>query len=675
MTLHASIDASLDRARRAALKHRDPEGFWEGELELNPAPSAQFILLGCLLSDGDRWLTADRARGAARYLLRLLNADGSLSPYAGEPGHRSLTLEAALALQLVDWRWGWTDAFEAQQARDALTRARDFLKSAAETARTQPLFRSTEMFLALLGLLPWTHVPKLPLELLLAPDHLGIELTAYWIRTVSVPMALLGSLSRREVEARMPPETPRLREEYSQFLAAERRPGVLAGIMRRLGGITSEIPRPSLLRAAAENRIASFTESNGDIGGNPYAAFFCALYWDRLPQPSSEQRVRKQRALDALLDYAIEGPPPQGQHARPALSQHARPAPSQQPEWRLQTNLSTIWDTAFFLCAFREGDPRLQPSTRWLASQQIRDVRGDWCRNIDAEPAGFSFGRGHDHYPVTDCTAVALLALRNSIGPEFVTSPEALAAARFLLAFQADDGGFAPYEKPTLSNPERWNRLIPFQDIPSEIFDRTKADVTGKVCEALALFSKGPLAAEIRTSLERAREFLLATRDSDGLWNGNYGVNRLYGTTFAIRGLRAIDRALAQASGTESSQSRDWQEPAGHFFLSMQNEDGGWGETESGSRCDSSSLQTAWAVLGLCACPDSGDKPEIAAAVQKGVEHLLCNQDEKTGFWKEPRHLGMVFPGTVNFRYEYYPAYFPMMALEEARKGLAHSQS
>jgi len=165
---------SLEKARAAALRCRREDRFWEGELELNAAPSAQFILLGVLLSDGERWLTPDRARGAARYILRTLNEDGSLSPYLGQPGHRSLTLEAAIALELVERKFGWPDEVERSRSARALEKMKAFLAEGAQAASAQPLFRSTEIFLGLLGLVPWKSIPKLPLELLLMPERAGI---------------------------------------------------------------------------------------------------------------------------------------------------------------------------------------------------------------------------------------------------------------------------------------------------------------------------------------------------------------------------------------------------------------------------------------------------------------------------------------------------------------------
>jgi len=638
MPFHEAIETSLSIARDQSLKLLRPEYCWQGELELNAAPTAQFVMTCFLMSDGERWLTEARARGAARYLSRSLNADGSLSAYAGQAGHRSFTLDAAVALELIDRRFG----LENELQKGALERANQFLTQCAKQHPVQPLFRSTEFFLGMLGILDWKRIPKIPLELLLAPRNSGLEKTAYWIRTVLVPMALLGSHSERRMAHGRKKTLSDLEGTFQDALAPEKNSSWATQLFRRISGVSSELPRAKILRDFAENRIDSFTESNGDIAGNPYAAFFSALYWDRLENPNHWQRVKKQRAMDAVLHYAVD-------------DGH---------EWRLQTNLSTIWDTGFFLAAFppedKTTDPRVSSAAQWLEAQQILDKRGDWAEQVQADPAGFSFGKGHDHYPVTDCTALSVLALHQIRGDTYLKTSGALAAARFLLAFQAENGGFAPYEKPQLRSPELWNRLIPFQDIPTELFDRSKCDVTGKVCEALALFRSTELSKNVDEALARARAFLLENRDSDGLWTGNYGVNRLYGTTFSVKGLRAID----------SGVSSEWADPAVRFFVSLQNSDGGWGETESSERCPSSPVQTAWAILGLAACWDDAkfkaeDSHPAWKAMERGCQYLILHQK---GLWNEPRHLGMVFRGTVNFRYEYYPAYFPMLALQAVQK-------
>jgi squalene-hopene/tetraprenyl-beta-curcumene cyclase len=96
-------------------------------------------------------------------------------------------------------------------------------------------------------------------------------------------------------------------------------------------------------------------------------------------------------------------------------------------------------------------------------------------------------------------------------------------------------------------------------------------------------------------------EYLRRTQLPDGSWYGRWGVNYIYGTWQVLRGLRAIGEDMTQ---DWVLRGRDWLE-------SCQNADGGWGETcgtyENPSTKGigpSTASQTAWAIMGICACGD-----------------------------------------------------------------------
>ena len=79
-------------------------------------------------------------------------------------------------------------------------------------------------------------------------------------------------------------------------------------------------------------------------------------------------------------------------------------------------------------------------------------------------------------------------------------------------------------------------------------------------------------------------------------------MNYVYGTFLAIRGLRAS----GSPSGREAIQK------GANWLRSVQNQDGGWGEscasyeTHCYQRNVSTASQTAWALLGLEAAGDLG---------------------------------------------------------------------
>jgi len=154
-------------------------------------------------------------------------------------------------------------------------------------------------------------------------------------------------------------------------------------------------------------------------------------------------------------------------------------------------------------------------------------------------------------------------------------------------------------------------------------------------------------------AIRRGVEYLKRTQEVDGSWYGRWGVDYIYGTFLALRGLRA-----AGESDREAHVLR-----AGEWLRSIQNADGGWGEScasydqNTFVAAPSTPSQTAWAVLGLLA---SGDA--ISSSVQKGIEYLTETQRQDGG-WDEALSTGTGFPRVFYLQYHYYRHSFPVLAL------------
>ena len=135
-------------------------------------------------------------------------------------------------------------------------------------------------------------------------------------------------------------------------------------------------------------------------------------------------------------------------------------------------------------------------------------------------------------------------------------------------------------------------------------------------------------------AVRRGVEHLIRSQDQDGSWHGRRGANYIHETFLALRGLRA-----AGEDDREAHMLR-----AGEWLRSIQNADGGWGESFSTSDPDtfvpaeSTASRTAWAILGLLA---SGDSRSLS--VVTGVEYLLKTQRED-GSWDEEPAAGAGFP-------------------------------
>jgi squalene-hopene/tetraprenyl-beta-curcumene cyclase len=109
---------------------------------------------------------------------------------------------------------------------------------------------------------------------------------------------------------------------------------------------------------------------------------------------------------------------------------------------------------------------------------------------------------------------------------------------------------------------------------------------------------------------------------------------------------------------------------AAQWLVSIQNDDGGWGEDGTSYKLDyrgyerapSVPSQTAWGVLGLMAA-GCVEHPAVA----RGIEYLLREQREH-GLWDEARFTATGFPRVFYLRYHGYRKFFPLWALARYRQ-------
>jgi squalene-hopene/tetraprenyl-beta-curcumene cyclase len=192
---------------------------------------------------------------------------------------------------------------------------------------------------------------------------------------------------------------------------------------------------------------------------------------------------------------------------------------------------------------------------------------------------------------------------------------------------------------------------MPFSDFGAMI-DPPTEDVTAHVLEMLAALGEGASNAAVARGLE----YLRATQKPWGSWYGRWGVNHVYGTWCVISALTALH------TGSEMV------ERAVAWLLSVQNRDGGWGESchsyadESFAGIGNSTpSQTAWAVLTL----QLGGHLQHPA-VGRGLAYL-CERQRSDGTWDEAECTGTGFPRDFYINYHLYRHLFPMMALAMAK--------
>ncbi len=294
-----------------------------------------------------------------------------------------------------------------------------------------------------------------------------------------------------------------------------------------------------------------------------------------------------------------------------------------------QPCFSVVWDTA--IAAYAIGESGLAPDhalTRcadWLLTKEVRR-KGDWAiKRPNVEPSGWYFEFANESYPDIDDTAQVLLALQHARAGKGHDACVRRAVS-WLLAMQSKDGGWAAFD---VDN--NWHSLsaVPFAD-HNAMLDPTCPDITGRVLEGL-------IASGVKRddpAIRRGVEYLIRTQEADGSWYGRWGVDYIYGTFLALRGLKPPARAIAKltscAPGNGSGRFKT-RTAAGAKAAHLR--------SAHLRRGASSPSQTAWAILGLIAGGDT-----TSGSLQKGIEYLIETQ-RADGGWDEELSTGTGFPG------------------------------
>ena len=632
----SAIDASIANARDALLAAQRADGHWVFELEADATIPSEYVLLTHYLGEPDPALE----QRIAVYLRRVRLAGGGWPLYHDGVFNMSASVKAYFALKAIG---DSPSAPHMREAREAILAA-----GGAENANV-----FTRILLALFGVLSWSAVPVIPVEIMFLPKISPFHLSriSYWGRTVLVPILVLQALKPRARNPRAitidelfvkPPATvgrpTRAKHQSKAWFA------MFATIDALLRVVEPAFPK-TIRQRAIDRAVAFVTERlNGESGlGAIFPAMantvmmFDALGYDR----AHPHLVTARRAIDRLvIDHAG----------------------GNDSEAYCQPCVSPVWDTALAGHALLEvGDPASCESVirgmRWLKSKQILDVRGDWIeQRPDVRPGGWAFQYDNPHYPDLDDTAAVVLVmdraarLMDERTDEFDESIDR--AVEWTVGLQSRNGGWGAFDA---DNTREYLNNIPFAD-HGALLDPPTEDVTAR---CVGMFAQLGL-AEHDDAMERGLRFLRREQRPDGSWYGRWGMNYLYGTWSVLSGLHAAGVA---DDAPEMRRAVAW-------LLSVQNDDGGWGEDAASYELEarrhaagpSTASQTAWALLGLMA---GGEAKH--AAVARGVDYLLRTQGSD-GFWPELHFTATGFPRVFYLRYHGYPKFFPLWALARYRR-------
>jgi squalene-hopene/tetraprenyl-beta-curcumene cyclase len=471
----------------------------------------------------------------------------------------------------------------------------------------------------------------MPLEIMHLPLWFPFHLSkvSYWSRTVIVPLLVLMGLRPRARNPRAvgiaelfctPPE------QVTDWIRGPYRSGwgrFFKGVDVVLRVVQPMFPKAGRRRAV--DKAVAFVEErlNGEDG-------LGAIY------PAMANSVM----MFDTLGYAPDHP-----DFATAWQSVRKLLVIQEDRAYCQPCLSPVWDTGLAGHALAEAGLETDAACNWLGPKQITDVVGDWAvRRPGLRPGGWAFQYANAYYPDVDDTAVVGMLLHRNGDP---SHRRAIARAReWIIGMQSSDGGWGAFEP---ENTHHYLNHIPFAD-HGALLDPPTADVTARCVSFLAQIGM----TDEHPVMARALAYLRRDQEADGSWFGRWGTNYIYGTWSV---LCALNAAGVSPDDPAVRRGAEW-------LISVQREDGGWGEDEEsygdapqGRYKESTPSQTAWAALGLMAA-GAADHPATA----RGIGYLTETQGQD-GEWEEQPYTAVGFPRVFYLRYHGYRLYFPLLAL------------
>lgn len=611
-TLQAQVYEKINSITAYLVNSQAADGSWCYCFESATATDCYMIILLRHLNIQDNTLIYE----LARRLMSRQEPSGAWKLFYDEPeGNLSATIECYYALLLT----GYTSKDDPR-----MKKARDFILAKGGPHQASSL---TKTILALTGHYPWENLPELPVEMILLPTWLPINFYDFpgYTRVHLAPLMIFGD---KKFTLTLP-DSPDLSDLYPPNPAPRvDMPGFL---LKAIKSGLKNIPLPlNEIHALALSKLERYTLARTEIDGTLYCYFSSTFFM-----------------IFALLALGYE---PRHPVITKAVSGLKKMVCYTGVDYHQQEVTSAIWDTALITYALQEAGilyshPAINKAAAFLlAKQQTR--YGDWqVHNHQGHPGGWGFSRTNTINPDVDDTDYALRALCHPAAHYPETLGEAWKAGlQWLLSMQNSDGGWAAFEKNTN---KKWLSFLPIPDAQPVLTDPSAADITGRLVEFFSNYAGQGSSSHVRKGVE----FLLQNQEANGSWYGRWGIAYIYGTWAAVTGLVAA----GVSPGHQAIQQ------AVQWLLSVQNPDGGWGESCLSDVEKkyiplglSTPSQTAWALDALIAA-GLRDTP----AVTRGIETLLLLTADTGVASTYPTGEGL--PGGAYILYHSYRYVWPLV--------------
>ena len=644
----AAPDTTLDRGVDALIRMQRADGSWEGECVWCPMLTAQYAIVAHIIG---LEIPLKRRRGIVTHFETTQNDAGIWGLHPLDEGSLFVTTLVYVAARLLGvprnarWLQGARQLFDLEGG-------------------VQRIPTWGKAWLAVLRLYDWAGVNPILADVWALPSRLPIHPANFYCHTRSIYLGLAVLYAERFIASNAP-----ILDEIRSELYADR---------------YDSIDFPACANDVREE------DAPFRAGAGLRAVFGLSRLYERVQPKRIAQRVlrqlRQQMRRDLRASSYLSLSPVNGLLTILALwsedpeDANLRLAVEKLDAWfwedpregsRVAGAGSVCWDTSFALQALStlpesNDTEALTSGASFLAGQRIEQPSFDYRAAHRIDPSGgWCFSEVGHGWPVSDCTAEALLALLQT-RPESLGREGAARGGRFILRCQNRDGGFGSYEPSKTSFPLEWMN-------PSEMFGECMVERSYIECTASSLMALCEIRSRypdlIRRPIERAirrgRNFLVEAQNDDGTWDAAWGVHYVYATMFGVRGLLA--------AGVPPADPRIRK--ACRWLLAHQRQDGGWGEHHRSctkgryvSAPAGLCVQTAWALTTLVEAKD----PDHAA--MNRAASFLGRSQLPSGEWPNDEFTGVFF-ATALLNYRMYGQYFPVLALALFNRHLLKKRS
>ncbi|SFI83918.1 squalene--hopene cyclase [Thermoflavimicrobium dichotomicum] len=543
--------------------------------------------------------------------------EGPWKLYEDEDGNVSETLFSCLALLYSGAK---------KPSDPEMKKAREFVLSQGGMTQSGSL---SKVILSLFGHLSWTKQPTIPIEFLLLPPRSPVHFFDF-VGYTRVHLAPILILANRQFSVDLP-----RKELVSEWLGScgtdliHNKSRFWRRALKWTASLHFPFARESLSERAfcyARQFMLDRIEPDGTLYSYLTSTFLMVFALASLGLSDHSVIKQAMKGLECLAYPVSEG-------------------------IHLQETTSTIWDTSLILHALQEAGvssrhPAICRGLHYLLKHQHKNL-GDWVlQNPGVLPGGWGFSHSNTINPDVDDTSACLRAIAPTVR-KGKHSVEWLKGVNWLVSMQNRDGGWPAFEKNTN---KIWLYLLPYSDAKTVVGDPSTADMTGRTLE----FFGSQLGWTIHDPVViRGIYWLLRNQQTDGSWFGRWGISYIYGTWAALTGMAAVQFPNYHPAVQKAIK----------WLYSIQNPDGGWGEScRSQVECHyiplqaSTLSQTAWALDALIACHD-----QPTPQMRKGMMCLLRLLEKES--WVHAYPTGAGLAGQFYIHYHSYNYIWPLLTL------------